>query len=171
MKNLTEYHHLLVDKCIMTPKPSDSVVRNNICLSPPPSNFLKLNVDAHLSDDGRWAFGMILRRDDGRCVGAEMRICFGTHDAAMAEATGLLEALYWVDRNHLSNTIIEIDGANIVHALNQRVFPRTDWGQVARTGARVLSRLNNVSVTWVNRKGNEAAHELARWALVEPNRS
>ncbi|MCI52749.1 hypothetical protein A2U01_0073995, partial [Trifolium medium] len=69
MKSLSEYHHLLVDNRIKTSKPADPVARNNNSWNPPPSNFLKLNVDAHLSDDGRWGFGMILRRDDGRCIG------------------------------------------------------------------------------------------------------
>ncbi|MCI90157.1 hypothetical protein A2U01_0111448, partial [Trifolium medium] len=69
---------------------------------------------AHLSDDGRWGFGMILRRDDGRCVGAETRICSGTHNATMAEATGLLQALYLVEWNRLSNTVIELDAATVV---------------------------------------------------------
>jgi hypothetical protein len=27
-------------------------------------SFLKLNVDAHLHDDGRWGYGMVLRRED-----------------------------------------------------------------------------------------------------------
>ncbi|MCI37377.1 hypothetical protein A2U01_0058601, partial [Trifolium medium] len=91
---------------------------------------------------------MILRRDDGRCVGAKTRICSGIHDAAMAEATRLLEALYWVDRNRLSNTLIELDAAKIVHTLNHHNFPRTNWGKVARNCSRVLSRLNDISVTW-----------------------
>ncbi|MCI37704.1 hypothetical protein A2U01_0058928, partial [Trifolium medium] len=54
MKNLSEYHIHLIQNRIKTSKPPDSVARNNKSWNPPPSNFLKLNVDAHLTDDGRW---------------------------------------------------------------------------------------------------------------------
>ncbi|MCI32306.1 cytochrome P450, partial [Trifolium medium] len=116
------------------------------------------------------------RREDGRCVGAKTRICSGTHDAAMAEATGILEALYFVEQNILSNNMIDqLDAANIVHALNHQKFPITNWGKIARTCSRVCTRLNSVctrlnsvSVSWVNRKGNQAAHALARWTLIGP---
>jgi ribonuclease HI len=133
-------------------------------------NFLKLNVDAHLKDDGRWGFGLIVRGADGRVVGAATRECEGTNDAAMAEATGLHEAIMLVQKYQLSNTLIELDAAIIVNALNRKDFPRTNWGKSTRNSARVLSQLNNVSVTWVNRRSNQAAHALARWALREPNR-
>ncbi|GAU28666.1 hypothetical protein TSUD_159480 [Trifolium subterraneum] len=169
MKTLSEYHHLVADR-ISSSKPPNSIVRNNISWSPPPSNFLKLNVDAHLTSDGRWGFGMLVRRDDGRCVGAATRVCNGDHDADMAEATGLFEALKLVEKNHYSNTIIELDAEKIMLVVNKHQFPISNWGQVVRMCDRVRVSLNHISVSWVNRKGNQAAHELARWAIQEPNK-
>jgi hypothetical protein len=52
-----------------------------------------LNVDAHLSNDGRWDFALVLWRDDDRCVGAATRVCHGSTDVDIAEAMGLREAL------------------------------------------------------------------------------
>ncbi|MCI75967.1 hypothetical protein A2U01_0097236, partial [Trifolium medium] len=43
---------------------------HNKCWSPPPRGSLKINVDAHLSSDGHWFSGLILRREDGSAVGA-----------------------------------------------------------------------------------------------------
>jgi hypothetical protein len=33
-----------------------------------------------------------------------------------------------------------------------------------------MKELNQISVTWTRRNGNKVAHELAKWARVEPNR-
>ncbi|MCI73758.1 hypothetical protein A2U01_0095022, partial [Trifolium medium] len=75
----------------------------------PPRNFLKLNVDAHLKDDGRWGLGLILRRDDGRCVGAAMKVYNGSNDVGMAEVMGLREALTLIESMNLTRVVIELD--------------------------------------------------------------
>ncbi|MCH84388.1 ribonuclease H protein [Trifolium medium] len=171
MKSISEYHLHLVENRLNPSNQASSVDRNSKRWSPPPSNFLKLKVDAHLSDDGRWGFGLIVRRADGRCVGAATRVCAGSQDVAMAEATGLKEALQFVEDNLLSNLIIELDANIIVQALNRKIFPRTKWGNLVRQCSRFLSRSIGISAAWVNRKSNQVAHTLARWALVEPNRN
>ncbi|PNY05637.1 hypothetical protein L195_g002091 [Trifolium pratense] len=106
----------------MTTKSNPLVVRNK-SRSPPPLNFLKLNVDAHLSDDGRWGFGSVLRGEDGHYVGATTRVCKGSNDVATTEAMSLREALMLVESNHLSNIIIELDVEKIiVNAMLKRNF-------------------------------------------------
>jgi ribonuclease HI len=170
MRNLSEYRHHWIENRLSKSTQATSGTRNSKSWNPPSTNYLKLNVDAHLKDDGRWGFGLILRRADGRCVGAATRACVGSNDVAMAEATGLHEAILLAQAYQLSNTTIELDAAIIVNTLVRKEFPRTNWGKSVRNRSRVLSLLNNVSVTWVNRTGNQAAHALARWALREPNR-
>jgi ribonuclease HI len=170
LKNLNEYCTHRVEYRLKNSQPATTDTRHDKSWSPPTEIYHKLNVGAHLSDDGRWSYGMILRRADGRCVGAVTRVCDGSSDAAMAEATGLLEAIHFVEENHLSNIIIELDAAMIVQALSRRDFPRTNWGNCVRKSARVIDRLTGISVTWVKREGNKAAHSLARWALREPNK-
>jgi hypothetical protein len=54
--------------------------------SPPPVSCLKLNVDAHLSDDGRWALGWLMRKSDGSCAGAGTKVLKGLNDVAMAKS-------------------------------------------------------------------------------------
>ncbi|PNX60442.1 hypothetical protein L195_g060183, partial [Trifolium pratense] len=53
LKILYEYQHSITIDRLVPSATSSQVIRNNICWSPPPENYLKLNVDAHLSDDGR----------------------------------------------------------------------------------------------------------------------
>jgi ribonuclease HI len=171
MRNLSEYHQHWIENRLSQATHATSGTRNNKSWSPPSLNCHKLNVDAHLKDDGRWGFGLILRRVDGRCVGAATRVCAGSNDVAMAEATGLREAILFVQAHQLSNTTIELDAAIIVNAIARKEFPRTNWGKSIRSSVRVLNQLDNVYVSWVNRKSNQAAHALARWALREPNKN
>ncbi|MCI12438.1 hypothetical protein A2U01_0033543, partial [Trifolium medium] len=67
---LHEYKHHAVEARLETVNSVPSDNRHNKSWNPPPRNFQKLNVDAHLCDDGHWGFGFVLRREDGRCVGA-----------------------------------------------------------------------------------------------------
>jgi ribonuclease HI len=170
MKCLSDYHHHLIEDRLQNSNKHNSNSQNSKCWSPPPLNSLKLNVDAHLTSDGRWGFGWILRGSDGRCAGAGSRVCQGSNDVDLAEVTGLHEALHFVESAHLSNTIIEMDAEKIVNAVQKRSFPRTSWGQLARSCSRVCDQLGNVTVKWVSRQGNQAAHVLARWALTEPDK-
>jgi hypothetical protein len=144
MRNLSEYRHHWIENRLSKSTQATSGTRNSKSWNPPSTNYLKLNVDAHLKDDGRWGFGLILRRADGRCVGAATRACVGSNDVAMAEATGLHEAILLAQAYQLSNTTIELDAAIIVNALVRKEFPRTNWGTSVRNSSRVLSHLNNV---------------------------
>jgi hypothetical protein len=77
MKSLFDFHLHTVDA---SPNPSSQttlIARNNTCWYPPPKLFLKLNVDMHLHDDVRWGCGIVLRREDGRAVGAATKILKG----------------------------------------------------------------------------------------------
>jgi ribonuclease HI len=169
MKSLLDFHLHTVDA---SPNPSSQtalIARNNTSWNPPPNLFLKLNVDMHLHDDVRWGCG-ILRREDGRAVGAATKVLKGSDDSTLAEAIGISEALIWIKTLNLQKVIIETDAKILTTALEKKLFPRTNWGNVMRKVSRGLASLESVSVSWVNRKGNQVAHNLARLALEEPNK-
>jgi ribonuclease HI len=144
--------------------------RHNTSWSLPPKDALKLNVDAHSMGDGRWGLGLLLRRDDGSCVGAATRIRKGSTCAILAEAMGLQEALDLVNRWNLCNTIIEMDAKMIVDAVHSRTRPRTFWGKIVDSCVKKMKNRSGIKVSWMRRAGNKAAHELARWAAYEPNK-
>jgi ribonuclease HI len=170
MKALNDYHQHRTLNRLEKARPSSSIDRNKTSWSPPPRNFLKLNVDAHLHGDGRWAYGLVLRRSDGRCLGAATKICNGNADAAMAEVTGLQEAFNLIETHRITNTIIELDANQVVSAIKKKRFPNNGWGQIARVCSRFLEHRNDLSVNWVSRRGNQVAHHLARWAISEPDK-
>ncbi|MCI67633.1 hypothetical protein A2U01_0088892, partial [Trifolium medium] len=58
----------------------------------------------------------------------------------------------------------------VVDALKTKVYPRAYWGKIAQKGGELLQKHPNVCVSWVGRVGNRVAHNLAKWALVEPNK-
>ncbi|GAU27873.1 hypothetical protein TSUD_159670 [Trifolium subterraneum] len=135
-----------------------------------PRNFLKLNVDAHAKDAGYWGLGLVLRREDGRGVGAVTKVVKGPNDATLAEANGLLEALNWIKTMQLMRVVIEMDATVIVRAIHRKEFPRSRWGKLVQISSRDFDQGSQISINWVGRNGNRVAHELARWAFSEPNR-
>jgi hypothetical protein len=151
--------------------PMDSVqIRNDTSWSLPPKEALKLNVDAHSMSDGRWGIGLLLRRDDGSCVGAVTRVRLGSECALLAEAMGLQEAVNLVQSWNLHNVIIEMDAQTIVNSAHKQNPNRTIWGRIVSLCAKKMKERNDVTLVWTRRQGNMAAHDLAKWAEHEPNR-
>jgi ribonuclease HI len=170
LKSIYEFHHDTIVACSNLSSQIALANRTNKCWSPPPRSFLKLNVDAHLHDDGRWGYGMLLRSEDGRAIGAMTKVHKGSDDATLAEAVGIYEALQWLKTQSYHKVIIESDAEKVTQAVAKKKFPRTNWGNVIRRISRDLDNYPNVSVEWVNRNGNKAAHDLARLAISDPNR-
>ncbi|GAU34369.1 hypothetical protein TSUD_217090 [Trifolium subterraneum] len=169
LQTLHSYQNTAASISICKPEHTLSTNRHNNSWSPPHRSYLKLNVDAHLNGDGHWGLGMVLCRGDGRCVGAVTKVMQGLNDATLAETQGLFEALNWIKTKGLSKIVIEMDAEVVVRAIQKRIFPRSRWGKLAKSCARDFEKDALLSISWVRRNGNKAAHELARWALYEPN--
>ncbi|PNX71213.1 ribonuclease H [Trifolium pratense] len=144
---------------------------NNTNWTPPPRNSLKLNVDAHPCGDGRWGLGMVLRTEEGKCVGAKTVVVSGLSDILDGEALGLNVAIDFAQSLGNTQVIIELDSTSIVDAVKQRNFNHFYSGRIARRGRAFLDNNPNVSINWVRRTGNQAADFLAKWALTEPNKT
>ncbi|MCH98433.1 ribonuclease H protein, partial [Trifolium medium] len=134
---------------------------------PPPRNTLKLNVDAHLIGDGHWGLGLILRKEDGSCVGAATRVARGMVSAVEAEAQGLVEAIDLLAQIPHQAAIIELDNQIVVQSVLRRRYPRTCWGSLARKSGEFLENNPQISICWIKRTGNTVAHHMARWAAIE----
>jgi ribonuclease HI len=140
---------------------------HNTSWSPPSRGILKMNVDAHLSSDGRWFSGLILRRSDGSIVGAATRSHSGTNDAIFGEAMGLVDAIEMIKRHDITEVIIEMDNQTIVNAVKKKASIKKPWGFAVNQCINFLHDNPNSSMSWVSRKGNWVAHELAKWAELD----
>jgi ribonuclease HI len=127
-------------------------------------------VDAHSWSDGHWDLGLVLRRDDGHCVGAVTRVRKGNDDATLAEAMGLQEALELTKHYEMRRVIVEMDTNVVVHAVQNKKFPRNQWGKIVQSCAMCLDENKNFLIAWVGRTGNSVAPELAKRVVHEPNK-
>ncbi|MCH91756.1 retrotransposon protein putative unclassified, partial [Trifolium medium] len=97
LKILRDYQHNITLTRHESTVSQPSIACNNKSWSPPPRSYLKLNVDAHLLDDGHWGLGLVLRREDGRCVGAATKLHKGSDSVGLAETMGLQEGLNFIN--------------------------------------------------------------------------
>ncbi|PNY07050.1 60S ribosomal protein l23 [Trifolium pratense] len=131
---------------------------------------LKANVDAHLSSDGHWFSGMVLRRSDGGIVGAATRVHKGSIDVITGEALGLNDvALDWIEKLDEHHVILEMDSQIIVKAIKDKAEIWKNWGWMVRRCIKFLDNNPNADIRWVPRGANRVAHEMAKWAQFEPN--
>jgi hypothetical protein len=125
-------------------------------------------VDAHLSSDGRWFAGLILRRADGSAVGAATRWHKAPIEIVLGEALALNDALDLVEKLGISAVIIESDCQSLVNAIKRKSDIRKHWGTVVNRCVEFLKHNPNSQISWVGRNGNRVAHEIAKWAEHKP---
>jgi ribonuclease HI len=170
LNHLTEFQRLNLHVNTFSRAPVAMSSSHNNSWSPPPRGTLKINVDAHLSSDGHWFSGLLLRRSDGSTVGAATRAHFELENANFGEALGLNATLDMVGKLQEHSIIFELDSQVIVKAVSSPDLIRKPWGFITRRCKSFLIANPNSSICWVSRAKNQAAHFLARWAEAEPNK-
>ncbi|GAU35403.1 hypothetical protein TSUD_160540 [Trifolium subterraneum] len=157
------------------PRPSNSSTSgtrgNNNYWIPPTCTAVKFNVDAHPSGDGRWGLGMVIRTEEGKCVGAATRVVRGSEDALDGEALGLQAALDLLEHQAIHDVTIEMDSKTIVGSIAKRKYHQSYWGRIARRCGEFVDAHPKACIRWTKRTRNLAAHTLANWTLVEPNKT
>jgi ribonuclease HI len=144
---------------------------NNINWTPPTNGALKLNVDAHPCGDGRWGLGIVLRTEEGKCVGAATAVVRGSSEILEGEASGLAAAIDFAKAFDDKQIVIEMDSLTIVEAVKKKEYGRSYWGRLVRNCGSLINTNPKLSIRWTKRTGNQAAHTLANWAGSEPNKA
>ncbi|CAJ2661746.1 unnamed protein product [Trifolium pratense] len=170
LNQIQEYQLHGFEQQIQNPCVRTKVCNNDISWSPPPRGTLKINVDAHLSSDGHWLTGMVLRRSDGSAIGVATRAHKGNADVITGEAFGLMDAIEWIERMGERKVIFELDAQIVVNAVKEKSVIRRSWGCITRRCKTFLQNNPNSSIEWVPRVKNRTAHEIAIWAESEPNK-
>jgi hypothetical protein len=169
ISQLHEYHQMNILTRANHHSSPTGLSRHNISGSPSLRGNRKINVDAHLSSDGHWYSGLLLRRSDGSVVGSATRLHQPSESAIFGEAMGLNDAIDMAERYGEDAITFELDCQTIVNAVLRRSVVRKDWGFVVNRCVKFLQANPNARIAWVKRELNRPAHELARWAEVEPN--
>ncbi|KAK1392843.1 hypothetical protein POM88_011899 [Heracleum sosnowskyi] len=83
-------------------------VRGIVSWSPPPQDCVKVNVDAHLNDNGV-SFGVVIRDDAGRALVAAVKKVNAKWSPALAEAGATRYGMELARRLSYANVILECD--------------------------------------------------------------
>ncbi|XP_060965660.1 uncharacterized protein LOC133034570 [Cannabis sativa] len=123
----------------------------------------KVNVDgAIFADERRYGFGCIARGADGKIIEAFSGSRFGVVGPEIAEVIGVKEALSWIKRKGWSKVEIETDSLVVVQAVTGSVQMPSQFGFLVQDCRNLLSCISHVSLHFVKRSANRAAHCLAR---------
>jgi ribonuclease HI len=127
-------------------------------------------VDAHRLGDGRWGLGWILRREDGGTVVVATKVVRSGEDVKTAEALGILEVLQYIQNQGLKEVAVETYSQECANVIFSKSCARSYWGRTIRACISLCECLDKVEIKWTNRMSNHVAHEIARWAAIEPDR-
>ncbi|KAM6566616.1 hypothetical protein CsatA_025744 [Cannabis sativa] len=137
----------------------------------PISNMVKINVDgAIFQEQNKFGFGCAARDSNGLLLEAISDSRFGVVKPEIAEIIGIKEALSWIERKHWTNVVIETDALVVVQAIKSSILMPSQFGLLVGDCRVLLSSLNNVSLKFVKRSANRAAHCLARESCFSSDR-
>ncbi|KAM6542084.1 hypothetical protein CsatB_006531 [Cannabis sativa] len=132
---------------------------------------IKVNVDgAIFASDGRFGAAGVARDSQGRFIEGFTVLRVGCVDSAMAELVGVKEALSWIKRKHWGPVEIETDSLVVVQAIQSTVEIPSPFGLQVAVCRSLLADLPLVSINFVKRSVNKAAHCLARSSCLYPDR-
>ncbi|XP_060969468.1 uncharacterized protein LOC133036755 [Cannabis sativa] len=132
---------------------------------------VKVNVDgATFETQHKFGFGCVARDSHGRLLEAISGSRWGCVSAEIAEVIGIKEALSWIKRKGWDAVVLESDALVVVQAINSSVHMPSQFGLLVEDCRTILSTLNNVLVSFVNRSANKAAHCVAKASYLSSDR-
>ncbi|XP_060966242.1 uncharacterized protein LOC133034831 [Cannabis sativa] len=114
------------------------------------------------NEQNKFGFGCVARDTNGMLLEAISASRFGVVKPEIAETIGIKETLSWIERKQWSNVVIETDALVVVQAINSSILMPSQFGLLVGDCRALISSLNNVSLKFVKRSANRAAHCLAR---------
>ncbi|KAM6585124.1 hypothetical protein CsatB_012126 [Cannabis sativa] len=131
-----------------------------------PSIGIKLNVDAAIFESSsKHGFGCVVRDTEGTLTAAFAGVKTGSVSPELAEAMGIREALSWLKNHPFSQAIVETDSLVCAEAIRSAEVFASSFGSVVDDCKKILESLSNVSLLFVKRSVNCAAHFVARHSI------
>ncbi|XP_030499807.2 uncharacterized protein LOC115715132 [Cannabis sativa] len=133
---------------------------------------IKINVDAaSFEQENSYGFGLVVRDHLGSPLHIQAEYHGGYFPSEVTEAMGIKEAFSWIKANHRSRVLIESDSMLAVQAIHSTQLMTSVLGLVVNDCRNILSSLSDVSLRFVRRSANCAAHFVARHARSSIGRS
>jgi len=134
--------------------------------TPPFSGFYKLNVDAAGPIEGdKWGIGVAVGDNEGVVIGASSWQVFSLPNSEVAETLAMRKGLEFAKDMSFLNIIAESDASNVVLALNAHQQSLNYVGSIIRDCISFKGSFRRLIFLHVKRKGNQATHYLAKYAL------
>ncbi|XP_042992296.1 uncharacterized protein LOC122318762 [Carya illinoinensis] len=141
--------------------------RRDVRWNRPKELSVKANWDAAVDKKERnVGIGVVIRDEEGEILVATREHMSYVTDGAIAESFALRKAMEVCRDLNFNNILFEGDAQNIVNVVNVETKDMTRYGSVIEDVNSLLKGREKWSVSFVFREANEAAHVLAREALL-----
>ncbi|XP_062103683.1 uncharacterized protein LOC133814782 [Humulus lupulus] len=132
----------------------------------PDVNSVKINIDAAIfTNEFKLGLGAVVRDHQGVVLTYRLWCKQGNLQPDVAEAMGLKEVLSWIKTAQWQQVVIEMDSLVVVQAVRSSIYMPSVFGSIINDCKLLLSELSFVSLFFVKRSANRAAHTVARAAL------
>ncbi|KAL4314926.1 hypothetical protein AHAS_Ahas15G0133900 [Arachis hypogaea] len=135
----------------------------------PPTNTMKVNVDAAVPHDINGGVGVVIRNEMGIIMAAATQAIPYPLEEHEAEAYAAFWGLNFAKDCCFSKVILESDNIEVMGALKQRRCFNSCFGTFITDAISLIRNFRFVEFSHVKREGNKVAHELATLALTTPN--
>ncbi|XP_026452134.1 uncharacterized protein LOC113352535 [Papaver somniferum] len=137
--------------------------RNNNRWIPPSRGKLKINIDASILPDHTIAgIALIIRDFTGRMVESWTLVERARH---VSQSEAVVKALQWIVQLQIQNVIVEGDNKEVIESVSgPQITTRWEDANIVRDSQHLVKCLGNVQVCFRNRKCNQVADLLAKFA-------
>ncbi|XP_016199994.1 uncharacterized protein LOC107641002 [Arachis ipaensis] len=134
----------------------------------PPTNIMKVKVDAAVPHDINGGVGVVIRDEMGIIMALAIQAIPYPFEAHEAEAYAAFWGLNFIKDCCFAKVILKSDNTEVMGALKQRCFSSC-FGTFIIDAISLIKNFRSVEFSHVKREGNRVAHELATLALTNPN--
>ncbi|KAM6600456.1 hypothetical protein CsatA_020065 [Cannabis sativa] len=128
----------------------------------PERNMVKINVDGAIFEAMHsFGFGFIARDCHGEIIEAGSFNKNGTSSPELVELIGIKEALSWIKDKSWGRIVLESDCLLAVQAIHTNVALPSTFGMLVQDCQHLLSQMSHISLCFVKRSANKAAHFFA----------
>ncbi|XP_057720352.1 uncharacterized protein LOC130934843 [Arachis stenosperma] len=156
----------ITDAEIQSPPPDSNSSERWNC---PPTNTIKINVDASTSENGLVGIGIVARDNFGAILMASTWKGDLSLNSQEAEALACLMGLEKAQQCCFFDVIVENDNIEVIQSLRLNKRQNNYFESFIVDCFNLVTSLRSVKFSHVKRSGNRVAHELAKIALTNPN--